>query len=231
MTGLPTVPDTTGHQVVDSLGLGRSTGTTAQNWAGPVMDADSSALQNSYGAVAAGDPNPQDTRPGYLAAGQPGGANADALVPGGQYDSDNQVQTLGSPAGTGGGGGQYPNITGTDGVPDPMLAPGWTAQAKADEDLSEVRVVVSTEYGFAHGTAQTITPTISGGTTPYTVTTVEDDGISEAALPTGFSLASATGVLTLSTGTQAGTYTLGFRVVDSSSPAQYATYEIPVVLS
>jgi methionine-rich copper-binding protein CopC len=118
-----------------------------------------------------------------------------------------------------------------------MLAKGWTIQNSSgglNEDDPNISVAVNPEYTGTHGQTVTnlFTPTFSGGTSPYTVTVVEVDGQTTSSLPTGFTLTSAsTGEISLTTSTTAGTYTLGFRVTDSASPANHATYEVTVVLS
>lgn len=237
MAGLPTETDANTGQtgILDTQYVMRSQGTTAQNMNGVYLEENAASVGNSSAVVAPGTNNPQDAsgRPGYLAASQPGGNNADTLVPGGQYNTGNQVQLIGSPAGLAGGGTYYPNTTGTDAVPNPMTAPSWTAQAKTNEDTSELSVVVNPEYTAAHDTsvADLFTPAISGGDSSYTVTTVEVDGVITSTLPTGFTLTAASGKIALSTSTTAGTYTLGFRVEDGSTPANWTTYEVTVVLS
>jgi hypothetical protein len=238
MAGLPVIQDPNNlgdPNILDTNYVTRSMGTTAQNWAGPAMAAGSTSVANAVMAQLAGNPNPQDKTAGYLAVGQPEGAN-NAIIPNtnGNGAAGGQLQAIGSPAGLAGGGSYYPNVAGASGVPNPFIATAWQVQAKANEDLSNVRVAVNPSYGFVHGTAQTITPTISGGTSPYTVTLVESiaNGVNtNATLPTGITLAAATGVLTLAVTTVAGTYQLGFRVADSESPVEYATYEVTVVLS
>jgi hypothetical protein len=238
MAGLPveTDPNTGQTNVLDTQYVMRSQGTTAQNWAGPVMSEGATSVGNSSAVVAPGTANPQDVsgRPGYLAGGEPGGNPSDTLVPGGQYNTDNQVQLIGSPAGTAGGGTYYPNQAGADAVKNPMTASGWTVQANADEDVTAISVAVDPAYTAAHDATVTnlFTPTIAGGTSPYTVTVVEVDGQTTSTLPAGFTLTSAsTGEISLTTSTTAGTYTLGFRVTDSASPANHVDYEVTVVLS
>jgi hypothetical protein len=241
MAGLPveTDPNTGQTNVLDTQYVMRSQGTTAQNMAGPAMSEGATSVGNSSAVVAPGTANPQDVsgRPGYLAGSEPGGNPSDVLVPGGQYNTDNNVQDVSAPAGTAGGGTYYPNQSGADAVPNPMIAKGWTIQNSSggvNEDDPNISVVVNPEYTAAHDATVTnlFTPTIAGGTSPYTVTVVEVDGATTSTLPTGFTLTSAsTGEISLTTASTAGTYTLGFRVTDSASPANHADYEVTVVLS
>jgi hypothetical protein len=239
MAGLPVEsnlsPAVNSNDVLDTQYVMRSQGTTAQNWAGVAMAEGNTSVGNSSAVQAPGTANPQDAsgRPGYLAIAEPGGNPSTVLVPGGQYDTDNNIQDVSAPAGTAGGDGIYPNITGTDAVPNPMITVGWTVQTKADEDAPALSVVVLPEYTAAHATvvSDLFTPTISGGDSSYTVTTVEVDGATTATLPTGFTLTSSSGKIALANTTSAGTYTLGFRVEDGSSPPNWATYEVTVVLS
>jgi hypothetical protein len=239
MAGLPVEsnlsPAVDSNDVLDTQYVMRSQGTTAQNWAGVAMAEGNTSLGNSSAVVAPGTANPQDAsgRPGYLAIAEPGGNPSNVLVPGGQYDTDNNVQDVSAPAGTAGGGSYYPNQSGADAVPYPAFAPGWTAQTKADEDTPALSVVVLPEYTAAHDqtVSDLFTPTITGGDSSYTVTTVEVDGVSTSTLPTGFTLTASSGKIALSTSTVAGTYTLGFRVEDGSTPANWATYEVTVVLT
>jgi hypothetical protein len=236
MAGLPveTNPNTGATNVLPNREVTISQGTTAQNMSGVYLADNAASVANAYSAVAAGTANPQDTsgHPGYLAVGEPGGNPSDVLVPGGLYSSTDTILDVSYPAGTAGGGGQYPQ-TASNPVPVPWLANAWTCQAKADEDAPAVIVVVLPEYTAAHATvvSNLYTPTISGGTSTYTVTTVEVDGVATATLPTGFTLTTSSGKIVLANTTSAGTYTLGFRVEDSSSPAQWATYEVTVVLT
>ena len=184
-------------------------GVTAQN-----IGAGTEAIANSSAVQAPGTANPEDARPGYLAVGQPGGNPAAVLVPGGNYNTDNQIQGIGAPAGTAGGGGMYP-ATPTNPVPNPFIKSGWSIQQTSN---------VAIEFGyapatFAHNTVQTITPTLAltgGGTGTFTVTAKEVNGVLGAALPTSFTLAPTTGVISLAAGTVAGVYTIGLAVVDSS---------------
>src|SRR5260370_23781074 len=97
MTGFITV-DTNGRAVIDSHVLGRSEGTSAQTWAGPAMAAGTS-LVNAHLAQAHGNKQASDARPGFLAAGMPGGHNAATRVPGGAYTANDQLQTVAPSAG------------------------------------------------------------------------------------------------------------------------------------
>jgi hypothetical protein len=238
MSGFPTETDPLNGQtnVLDTQYVSRGQGCTAQNMNGVYLANNSASVGNSSAVVAAGTANPQDTsgRPGYLAVGEPGGNPSDVLVPGGLYSSTNNILDVSAPAGTAGGGGIYPQASGAGitAVPNPFISKGWTVQAKANEDAPAVSVVILPEYTFVHTVGGTITPTISGGTGPYSVTTVEVDGASSSTLPTGITLTAATGVLTISSSTSvAGTYTLAFRVTDSSSPAQWDEYEVTVIVT
>jgi hypothetical protein len=199
-------------------------GVTAQN-----IGAGTEAIANSTAVQAPGTNTSDDAagRPGYLAVGQPGGNNAALLVPGGQYNTDNQIQTLGSPAGTAGGGGMYP-ATPSNPVPNPFISRAWSVQT------SDVFIEFAyAAFNAAHGTAQTINPTTladsNGGTGTFTVAVKEVNGVLTSTLPTGFSVAPSTGVITLTTGTAAGVTTIGLTVTDSSGRTAEAS--IVVTLS
>lgn len=223
MTGIPTVPDTTGKPVVDSLALGRTAGLTAQGWLGTALAAGGS-IGNSSAVVAPGQPTPDDTRTGYLGAGQPGGSN-NALVPGGQYSTDDQIQLIGAPAGTAGGGGVYPATT-SNPVRNPLVSPGWTVQS------SDVNI----EFAYApasvsHTAGGTVSPTVlaltNGGTGTFTVAVKEVNGVLTSTLPTGFtSVAANTGVFTIGTTGTAGVYSFGLTVTDSSGRTAEASVTI-----
>jgi len=232
MAGIPTVVNTVGQKVVDSLALGRSSGTTAQNWAGLVMSENDSSLENSSAVVAPGEPNPQDQytvvvdgspvqvgRAGYLAPGQPGGQNADALVPGGQYDTDNQVQTIGSPAGTAGGGGQYPGAA-SNPVADPMMAPGWTVQgSNTGDDYEQMIITTASPIDETHGDAFSVTLAATGGDGSNTWS------VESGSLPTDVTLSTG-GALAGTTGTTAGTSTFEVKVVDSHGNTAQKIFEL-----
>lgn len=208
-------------------------GVTAQTWAGPAMTAGSTVLGNLYDAQAAGSPNPEDARAGYLAVGQPGGNPADVLVPNvdGSGASGSNLLKVGSPAGTAGGGGYYP------GPINPMLASGWTIQSGSNEDSQSnntLSISGTLTGSVVHTGTVTITPTISGGTSPYNVVTTEVDDLATSTLPTGFTLTAATGVLVYNgatTPSPAGTYTFSFRVQDSSATTLSRYYNVTIVLS
>ena len=213
--------------------ISKAQGATAQNWNGVYLEEKSASVGNSSSVVAPGTANPQDATPGYLAVAEPGGNPSDVLVPGGLYSSSDNILDVSIPAGTAGGGGQYPNQAGADAVPFPAFAPGWTVQGNADTDAPALSVVVLPEYTATYATvvADLFTPTISGGTSPYTVTTVEVNGAASSTLPTGFTLTSSSGKIALANTTSAGTTTIAFRVEDSASPANWDTYEVTVVLA
>ena len=61
------------------------------------------------------------------------------------------------------------------------------------------------------------TLSVMGGTPPYNWT------ITSGALPSGLLLNASTGAITGSPAANYGTYTVGFNVTDSSSPANFAT--------
>lgn len=229
MTGIPTVPDTDGNQVVDSLALGRTTGTTAQSWAGPAMAAESSSLENSSAQQAPGDPTPQDQTPtlldgevvmvgnaGYLGAGQPGGNSADVLVPGGLYDDENQIQTVAPGAGTAGGTGWYPGT-----VPNPMVAPGWTVQSGTGDDYEQMVITTASPLPDAtHGTAysQQLAATGGDGTNTWSV----ESGL----LPSPCTMSTAG--LVSGTPTAAGASTFTALVTDSDGNEAQKIFSITV---
>ncbi len=127
MSGFVTA-DTQGRQVIDAHAIGRSEGLTAQSWAGAAL-ASGGSLANSSSAQPHGNHQPADSRPGFLAQGQPGGHSAAVLVPGAEYSTANQIQAVAPNSGTAGGGREYPNSSGAAPVADPMVATGgWTAQ-------------------------------------------------------------------------------------------------------
>lgn len=234
MAGLPTETDPiTGNTgIVDTNYVTRSQGITAQTWSAypPTMAENNTSLGNSYDANPPGYPNPEDERPGYLAVGQPGGNPSDVIIPSTDAngaDGANLV-TVSPPAGNAEGGVYYP------GPVNPMIAPGWTAQANANEDSAPVNntlsITTTTGSGTA-GTAGSVTPTISGGTSPYLVVNFETGDSNSPAFPTGFSLDASTGELSWDTTAVAGTYTFNFRVSDSSTPALARYYSQTVVLA
>lgn len=196
-------------------------GLTSQQLA--ALAATGGSVQNSSSVVAPGSPNPEDARPGYLAAGQPGGNPSNVLVPGGQYNTDPQIQLIGSPAGTSGGGGIYPNISGASAVPNPMVSSGWTVQTNTGDVEQEFDISGPEFVTGVHGTA--ITPATyvpEGGTSTYTWSIV-------GTTPTGVTIPG--GVLTCSTGTSAGTYSFQVKVVDSSSSPKTALKNVILTLS
>jgi hypothetical protein len=202
MAGIPTVPDTTGRQVIDSLALGRSTGTTAQSWAGPTMEAGNSPLENTSAQQAPGQPTPADARPGYANAGQPGGNSASSLVPGGQYDTDNQIQDVSAPAGTAGGAGQYP------GPVNPMVSPGWTVQTQAANDYEQLVITTASPLPNAtHSQAYSEQLVASGGDGSNTWS------LESGSLPSPCTLSSS-GLIS-GTPTATGSATFEVKVVDT----------------
>lgn len=89
MPGLPVLQDPNNPgdpNQLDTLYVSRSMGTTAQNWAGTAM-APAVQLANQVMAQLPGNPNPQDKTPGYLAVGQPEGAN-NAIIPSTDINAD-----------------------------------------------------------------------------------------------------------------------------------------------
>ena len=216
MPGIPTTKDTNGNPVVDSHALGRSAGTTAQNWAGPTMSGANSSLSNSSGVAAPGNPTPSDKTPGRLAAAQPGGHNATVLVPGGEYNTNDQIQTVAPLAGTAGGGASYPNI-GAGGVQNPMVKSGWRVQSATGDLEAELDISGPEFVSGAHATtiANLATFTAVGGTgTGYTWSVA-------GSLPTGVS--QSNGVLSAANTTSAGTAAFQVNVTDSGPTRRSTT--------
>jgi hypothetical protein len=107
---------------------------------------------------------------------------------------------------------------------------GETAQAwNTWQQTDAITGTVSSTASGTAGTASDVTPTISGGTSPYTVTAITP-------LPTGFTVTASTGELAWSTAAAAGTYVLAFLVKDSNefdglADGREAEYEITVTLA
>ncbi len=169
----------------------------------------SQEVQNSDSVVAPGTALPMDVagRPGYLAADQPGGNPSSILVPGGQYsNSDNNVLLVGAPAGTAGGGGQYPQTT-SNPVPIPWLASGWTnQQTDIDNEEYELYFTAATPGNGAH------TVTYGG----YTFVATGGEGALTYSAPFGMpdSMTLSSGGAMAGTPPVAGTFTFQVRVTD-----------------
>jgi hypothetical protein len=228
MTGLPveTDPNTGQTNVLNTNYVTRSQGASAQSWAGTVLAANNSSVANASSAQLPGSPNPADKTAGYLAAGQPEGSNATVIVPNtdGNSAAGATLQTVGTPAGTAGGGGVYPNIAGASAVPNPMIKPAWSVQ------VSNVFIEFSyAPFTALHATAQTVTPSlalVNGTAGTFTVTVKEVNGVLGAALPAAFTLAPATGVITIANTSVTGVTTIGLTVTDSSGRTAEASVTI-----
>jgi hypothetical protein len=258
MAGLPNYPDpnnpqvTSGETILDTNYLTRSQGTTCQNWGSVYLADNSASVGNSSSVQAPGNSDPMDVpgRPGYMQAGEPGGNPSVVIVPetDGNAASGTNILTVSSPAGTAGGGGYYPSgfqSPATAAVPNPMIFPAWTVQAKADEDapvFSMTALAPSAGSPSSGGSGDifavnvtsagvTITPTFSGDTTPINVVLVEADGVTTSSFPVGMTMVATTGVVTIPESAAAGTYTLAFRANDSSTPVRYTTYDFTVVVT
>lgn len=178
-------------------------GVTAQN-----IGSGSEAIANSTGVQAPGNADPMDVtgRPGYMQAGEPGGNPALTLVPGGQYNTDNQIQTISAPAGTAGGGSYYPNVSGASGVQNPMVVAGWTAQVSTGDVEAELQITTTTLTAATHAVAYgPVAMAAVGGSGSYTWSAVN--------LPGGMTL-SAGGSLG-GTPAAAGAAAILFKVTDT----------------
>jgi hypothetical protein len=193
------------------------------------MAANNSSLANNSAQQAPGYPNPEDQitavvdgspvqvgRPGYLAPGQPGGAgNPDVPAYGGT-----DVITTGSPAGTAGGGGQYPGAAANP-VPNPMIASGWTVQGNTGDEFEQMVVTTASPLPAAtHGTAYTETLAVVGGDGSYTWT------LESGALPSPCTLSSG-GVLS-GTPTAAGSATFEVKVSDTHNNVAQKIFTVTV---
>ncbi len=185
------------------------------------------SLGNSSDVAAPGDANPQDTsgRPGYLAVGQPGGNPNDIIVPetDGNDASGGNILDVGAPAGTAGGGGVYPNITGSDGVQNPMITTGWTAQASTGDEFEQVVITTASPLTAAtHGDAYSVTLAAAGGDGTYTWSLGTG-----SSLPSALTLASSTGVIS-GTPADAGSASFLVKVVDSDGNAAEKVFSLTI---
>lgn len=184
-------------------------GETAQKWSGPAMGTTGTIANSANPDPTPGSPNPQDAKPGYLAAGEPGGNPADVIVP----NSDGNAATganlivLQSTAGQANpiaGGVYYP------GPVTPSNTRGWTSQGSTGDVEYQLLITTPSPLSgtYTAGTAITAVDfAATGGTGTLAWST--PDG-----LPAGLSLAGGTGALT-GTPTTAGTYSFLVSVSDS----------------
>lgn len=179
-------------------------GVTSQN-----IGASGESISNSNSVVAAGNANPQDATPGYLAAGEPGGNPSDVLVPrtnANAGNGSNAIVSVSAPAGTTGGGvaSYYP------GPVNAMLAAGWTNQ-QTDIANDEYQLLITTASpltGGAHGSAWSAGGTLAASGGQGSLTWSAPNG-----LPDSITLNSS-GV-TGGTPAAAGTWSFLVSVVDS----------------
>src|SRR5580700_6298228 len=92
---------------------------------------------------------------------------------------------------------------------------GLSSSSKKPINSSPVQFVGNTLATAAVGTAYSATLSVTGGTAPYTFSTVT------GTLPSGLSLSSATGVIS-GTPSASGQFSFTLQVSDSSTPLQTA---------
>ena len=201
-------------------------GLTAQNGGNNPATVASQVIENSTAVQAPGDPAPGyvdvNGVPGHPAVGQPGGNPSDVLVPDTDGNSADgaSIITVASPAGTAGGGGQYPGAA-TNPVPNPLLTPGWTAQASTDDDIEQMVVTTASPLPPAtHGDAYSETLTVTGGVGSKTWT------LESGALPSPCTLSTA-GVIS-GTPTAAGAASFEVKVVDANGNEAQKSFTVTV---
>jgi hypothetical protein len=203
----------------NSQNLEITQGQTAQTWAGSALAEDDGTLGNlNTRSTTGGSASPYALT---YATNSPDGWATQAGEDDSQYLTGPYTGSNATPMGGGNGPNTGPaalnNVGGT--------AQGW-GQATQWQQTDAI-TASATNYSGTHDNtvASAVTPTISGGTSPYTVSALTE-------MPTGFSFSSSTGVISLSTSTSAGTYDLAFKVTDSAAPDGHeAEYSVTVTLS
>lgn len=208
-----TVTDTNNSQNLEI-----TQGQTAQTWAGPAMAEDDGTLGNlNTRSTTGGSASPYALT---YATNSPDGWATQAGEDDSAYVTDGNSGSNATPMG--GGNGPSANFGSSN-----SALMGQTAQSWQSWEQTDAITVSASNYSGTHAqtVASAVTPTISGGTSPYTVSALTE-------MPTGFSFSSSTGVISLSTSTSAGTYDLAFKVTDSATPDGHeAEYSLTVTLS
>jgi Putative Ig domain len=175
---------------------------------------------NSSAVQLHGNPIPEHQRPGFYGPGRPFGHSAGTLVPG--DGGGNQVQTVANPAGTSGGGAEYPNSRGANAVLDPLVVPAWNGQTSPGQSQQLVITSNSQLPSGVHGVAYSgATLAATGGLGARTWALAGG-----SSLPAGMTLSTA-GVLG-GTPSTAGSYSMTIRVTDVSNNVGAKIFNIAV---
>jgi hypothetical protein len=193
-------------------------GANAQNWAGPVMAEDDTSLGNSDGYEAPGTASPYEQT---YATNSPAGFATQAGEDDSTYATDGNSGDNATPLG--GGNGPSANFGSSNSALMGQTAQSWSA---VGQQTDKITVTVPNYTGAkATALASAVTPSFSGGTSPYTVSALTE-------MPTGFTFSTSTGAISLADTTVAGTYDLAFMVTDSATPDGHeAEYGVTVTLS